>query len=165
VHERGDSREQQPFYLKPLQLPRPLDESEPVSQSSKQRQSVRIRRQQPKSESEPLAFTEESDDSVDSETEVDPKNRKLHKVFVISRQWLLRSNLGLFKIMMDSEESISFFYTPITPKGVHLTVNKQRLAWVAHRVRLKQLIMNIKKVCAEDDWPAETVLFLTYLTD
>jgi len=44
-----------------------------------------------------------------------------------------------------------------------ITVSKQRLAWVAHRVRLKQLILNIKKVCAEDNWPAQTVLFLSYL--
>lgn len=84
---------------------------------------------------------------------------------MVSRKWLLRSNMGLFSIMLDSDESIAFFYTPITPDDIQITVGKRKLAWVAHEIRMKALIKNITKVTTEDDWPAQTVLFMTYLTN
>jgi hypothetical protein len=41
----------------------------------------------------------------------------------------------------------------------------RKLAWVAHEIRMKTLIKNITKVTTEDDWPPQTVLFLTYLAN
>ncbi len=65
-----------------------------------------------------ILFTESSDDSIESTDELEERHRKLHQVFVVSRKWLIRSNMGLFSVMLDSDEKIAYFYTPITPDDV-----------------------------------------------
>ena len=56
--------------------------------------------------------------------------------------------------MMESFENTAFFYTPITPEKVVLTIANRQLAWVGAEVRLKAMIKNMTKMANEDDWPA-----------
>ncbi len=107
----------------------------------------------PRGHEDEILFTESTDDSIESTDELEERHQKLHQVFVVSRKWLLRSNMGLFATMLERDEKIAFFYTPITPDDIQITFGMRKLAWVAHEIRMKALIKNITKVTTEDDWP------------
>jgi len=78
--------------------------------------------------------------------------------------WELRTNMGLFKIMMENPESIAYFYTPISNDS-NLTIQSRKLRWIAHKIRIEAMIGYMTKMCQMDDWPAQTMVFLTFLAN